>query len=102
MATFLLVLTWVSLGLFTDVLCLAAGFKLASWGKPGRLWLLVAGLCASLLGGLLGLWLFGRLFSSATALWLAVLVACLPALYARGRKRLAGGRISSRSHIFPF
>lgn len=80
MSVFYLVLTWALLGLLVSALALAARLKPASWGGRGWLWLLALGVSSSLFGGLLGFWLLGSLFSSAAALWLAVLVLCLPRL----------------------
>lgn len=87
MPTHFLVLIWAGLGLIAGALALAARLKPANWSKYA---LLALGLGAALLGGLLGLWLFGRLFSSAAALWIAILALCVPGLYERLRKRLAG------------
>lgn len=89
MATFYLVLIWAGLGLLAGALALAAHLKPASWNKYGRLRLLTLGLGAAMLGGLLGFWLTGRLFSPASALWLAVLAVWVPTLYENARKRLA-------------
>lgn len=89
MATFSLVLIWAGLGLLVGTLALAACFKPASWGRYGRLQFLALSLGSALLGGLLGWAIFGRLFSPATALWLAVLAVWLPGLYAGARQRLA-------------
>ena len=80
MALFYLILTWALLGILAGTLALAARLKPATWTRLGWLWLLALGLGASLLGGLLGFWLLGRLFSTAAALWIAVLVLCLPRL----------------------
>lgn len=91
MSTFYLILTWALLGILAGALALAARLKPASWSGRGWLWLLALGLCSSLLGGLLGFWLLGRLFSNAAALWIAILVLCLPrlvdALYTRRASR---------------
>ena len=81
MATFYLVLTWAALGLMIGVLGLAAQLTPSTWRKYGRLGLPALGLGAALLGGLLGFWLFGRLFASASALWIAALAVCVPGLY---------------------
>jgi len=75
-----LVLSWALLGLLVGALALAARLKPVSWGGRGWLCLLALGLASALVGGLLGFWLLGRLFSSAAALWVAVLVLCLPRL----------------------
>lgn len=77
MTLFYLILIWLGLGLLAGLLALAAHFKPAGWRRTS---LLVAGVGASLVGGLLGFWLFGRLFSSLTALWIAILATCLPIL----------------------
>jgi len=88
MPTLYLVLTWAILGLIVGLLALGARLKPITWGRTGRLWLLLLALGASLLGGLFGLWLFGRLFSAAGALWWAVVVVCVPMVYGRLRMQL--------------
>lgn len=80
MSTFYLILSWALTGLLVALLALAARLKPASWTGYGWLWLLMVGLCSSLLSGALGFWLLGRLFSSAVALWVAILALCLPRL----------------------
>ena len=92
MSTLYLVLIWAGLGLLVGGLTLAARLNPAGWGRYSWLWLLILALGAALAGGLLGFWLFGRLFSTATALWLTVLITCVPGLYAGARKRLASSR----------
>ena len=89
MSILYLFLTWAVPGLITASLALAAHLAPAAWRKYTWLKMLVLGLGAALLGGLLGFWLLGRLFSPATALWIAVLAMCAPGLYERLRKRLA-------------
>lgn len=89
MATFYLMLIWAGLGLLAGALALAARLKPASWNRHGRLGLLAIGLGAAMLGGLLGFWLTGRLFSPASALWLAVLAVWAPGLYEKARLWLA-------------
>lgn len=80
MSTFYLILSWALPGILVALLALAARLKPASWTRHGWLWLLLIGLCSSLSGGALGFWLLGRLFSSATAIWVAILALCLPRL----------------------
>jgi hypothetical protein len=75
------------LGVIVGVLALGARLKPITWGRTGRLWLLLLALGASLLGGLLGLWLFGRLFSAAVALWCAVVVVCVPIVLSKTVRR---------------
>lgn len=94
MSLLILGLIWAGLGLLVGLLALAAGLKPASWGAYARWGLLLLGLLAALLGGGLGFWLLGRLFSAATALWVAVLATCLPRLIERVRERLAGPRLA--------
>ena len=89
MATFFLLLIWAALGIIIGALALAAHLVPSTWRTYGWLKLPALGLGAALLGGLLGFWLLGRLFSSASALWVAVLAVCLPGLYESLRKRLA-------------
>lgn len=83
MFTLALVSLWAGLGLIVGMLALAARLKPKDWRVS--VWLLVPGLSAALLGGLLGFWLLGRLFSSTTALWFAILATCIPRLYERLR-----------------
>lgn len=83
MPTFYLVVTWAALGILIGALALAAHLKPAHWGKRGWLWMLALGAGSALLGGLLGFWLFGRLFSTPAVLWIAVLASCVPRLYGR-------------------
>ncbi|HET8842252.1 MAG TPA: hypothetical protein VFN35_12340, partial [Ktedonobacteraceae bacterium] len=66
---------------------LAAHFRPMSWGKYDWLWLLALGAGSALLGGLFGSWLFGRLFATPTALWIAVLATFLPWLVQRLPRR---------------
>lgn len=90
MPTLYLIITWAALGILTGALALAARLKPTDWGKHGWLWMLALGAVSALLGGLLGFWLFGRLFSTPAALWIAVLASCAPAVYGRlARKRTA-------------
>lgn len=89
MSTLFLLLIWLVLGLLSGLLALAAHLKPATWQKRGLLRLLLTATGAALLGGLLGFWLLGRLFSPASALWLSILASCAPGIYAALRKRLA-------------
>lgn len=90
MSILYLVLTWAIMGIIVGLLALGARLKPVAWVRAGRLWLLLLALGASLLGGLLGFWLFGRLFSAAVALWCAVVVVCVPILLSRiGTRRSA-------------
>jgi uncharacterized membrane protein len=91
MALFELIATWAVLGSLLSLLALAAHLKPPQWGRSGWLWMLVLGLGSALCGGLLGLWLFGRLFSTVVVLWVAILGLCAPRLLTRLRARLISG-----------
>lgn len=101
MPAFYLVLTWVLLGAIVGLLALAARFKPIAWGKAGRFWLPLLSIGAALVGGLLGFWLLGRLFSSAAALWIAVLAASAPWLWGGLWKRMARDANASRRSAPP-
>lgn len=88
MSTLYLVLTWAVLGLLSAALVHAA-LRSDRLGWPARL---IFGLLAALLGGLLGFWLLGRLFSAVTALWVAILLNCVPDLFNSLRDRFARHR----------
>ncbi len=87
MATLTLFFTWALLGVLIALLALAARLRPANWKRAS---LLVLGLGSALAGGLLGFWLFGRLFSCSTALCCAILAVCLPAASTSVRKHLPG------------
>jgi uncharacterized membrane protein len=87
-STVYLMLIWAILGLLVGVLACAAHLQPTAWSRHRWLWLAALGLGAALLGGLLGFWLFGRIFASASALWIAVLATCAPGLYSALRTRL--------------
>ncbi len=80
MTTFFLIVLWIIIGLIVGILGLAAHLKPRAWGRPGWLWLLGLSVGAALLGGATGGLLLGRVFATPTALWLAVLVVCAPAI----------------------
>jgi uncharacterized membrane protein YeaQ/YmgE (transglycosylase-associated protein family) len=85
-----LVIFWVILGVLFGVLAQAARLGFSARGLPGRNgWLatLAAGAALSLLGGLLGTRLLGRLYGTPTALWVGILgVVLAPWLWARFRR----------------
>ncbi len=77
----ILSLIWVVLGLLIGALANGAKLRPAAWRRRGWLAMLGLGALTALLGGWLGTWVFGALFATATALWIAVLgVALLPRL----------------------
>ena len=85
---FILCLIWLGLGLLIGALALAARLRPASWGRRGWLWMLALGALAAQLGGWLGTLLMGRLYGTADALWVAVLlVVAVPLLAERWRIR---------------
>jgi hypothetical protein len=73
----ILSLLWAVLGLLIGALANAAKLRPATWGRGGRLVMLGLGALVALLGGWLGTWMFGALFATATALWIAVLGVAL-------------------------
>jgi hypothetical protein len=77
----ILSLFWLFVGLLIGALANAAGLRPVTWVHRGRLGMLGLGALVALLGGWLGTLLFGALFATATAIWVAVLgVALLPRL----------------------
>lgn len=90
MPLFSLIATWAALGILTSALALAARLKPTNWSW---LWMLALGFGSALFGGLIGLWLFGPLFSTPAALWIAVLGSCAPWLFTRLRARFVSSPI---------
>ena len=87
----ILSLFWLLIGLPIGALALAAKLRPAAWVRGGRLGMLGLGALVALLGGWLGTWVFGMLFATATAIWIAVLgVALLPRLIVWCHARLRG------------
>ncbi len=94
-ATLWLALTWLALGVLVGALATAARLDgvgdAESAQRPlvSRAWAKIAiGALAGLLGGWLGVVVFGRLYSVATALWVSALCAvALPWLAQRGWRR---------------
>ncbi len=77
----LLSLIWLFIGLLIGALANEAKLRPLGWVRSGWLCMLGLGALATLLGGWLGTLVFGTLFATATAIWLAVLgVALLPRL----------------------
>lgn len=74
----LLSLVCFGLGLGMGLVSLAAHLQPATWIKRYRktTLLVLAGL-AGCLGGWTGVWLFGRLFATATSLWMAGLIVLI-------------------------
>lgn len=100
MSTLVLLLTWSLLGLLIAGLALLARLQPASWKRSGWWWMLLLGIGSSLLGGILGSLLLGRLFSTATALWISVLAVGAPWLLSKLRLRLIT-RQKSRTGAYP-
>ena len=80
----LLSLLWLLLGSIVGVLALTARLRPDAWGCRGLL-LLGFDALAALLGGWMGTLLFGRLFGTPTALWVAILLVLLAWLVVRLR-----------------
>lgn len=75
-----LALGWVAVGLVVGAVALAAGLRPPLWGARGWLGVLGMGIGAALVGGTLGTLLFGRFFSTAVALWIAIVAVVALAL----------------------
>jgi len=78
-----LALGWVAVGLVVGAVALAAGLRPTLWGARGWLGVLGMGIGAALVGGTLGTLLFGRFFSTAVALWIAIVAVVALALAPR-------------------
>lgn len=78
-----LALVWVAVGLVVGALALAAGLRPPMWGARGWLGVLGVGIGSALVGGTLGTLLFGRFFSTAVALWIAIVAVVALALAPR-------------------
>lgn len=75
----ILTLIWLLIGMLVGLLATAGRLQPPSWNHRG--WLFMAGIGAAiaLCGGLLGTFIVGRYFATATALWIAVMgVVLLP------------------------
>lgn len=84
-------LVWLVLGLVVGLLANGARLRPDTWGRRGWLWMLGLGAAAGLVGGWLGVLVYGRYFGLATALWIAVLVVALgPRTVAWARGQMAG------------
>jgi hypothetical protein len=72
MTMLLLSLFWLLVGLLIGILAIAAKLPSVAWVHNERLSMLSLGMLAALAGGWLGTWVFGLLFGTATAVWVAV------------------------------
>ena len=79
----LLSLIWLVIGLLPGGLACGARLRPVLWGKWGWLVMLGLGAMSALLGGWLGVWLFGRQFATVTALWVGVVGVSLPWVFTR-------------------
>lgn len=91
----ILSLFWLGLGILIGLLALGARLLPAAskLNEERRKWLIMPGLGAgaALLGGWLGAFIWGRLFGTPAALWVAVLVVALgPWLFTKLRARIQG------------
>ncbi len=82
-------LIWLVIGLLIGLLACGARLRPMLWGRRGWLVMLAIGMASALLGGWLGVWLFGPQFATMTALWIGVVGVYLPWLLARGKMRTA-------------
>ena len=82
-------LAWVVCGAVIGLIAAAAHITPAAWSAPWRLALLGAG--AALVGGWLGTLVWGSIFATSAALWVAVVgVVVVPRVWARTFGRRAG------------
>jgi hypothetical protein len=72
MMMLLLSLFWLLIGLLIGMLTIAAKLPSVAWVHNKRLSMPGIGALAALAGGWLGTWVFGSLFGTATAVWVAV------------------------------
>ena len=91
----ILSLIWPGIGLLIGLLACGARLRPVTWGRYGWLVMLSIGMASALLGGWLGVWLFGPQFATMTALWVGVLGVCLPWLFTRGKMRT----IAQQRHV---
>ncbi|HLZ58724.1 MAG TPA: hypothetical protein VKR06_17430 [Ktedonosporobacter sp.] len=79
----ILTLIWLLLGAAIGLLANVAQLRPRNWQHLGWLAMVGLGMVTALCGGWLGVLLFGRLFSTATALWIGCLGVMLPSLLNR-------------------
>lgn len=93
---FLVWLAWVLAGAIIGLLAAAAHIVPSAMAGPWRLALV--GACCALVGGWLGTLIWGSLFATSAALWIAVVgVALVPRVWAWGARRLMGSRPNPNS-----
>ena len=85
----LLSLIWVVIGLLVGALACGAKLRPVFWGKRGWLVMLCIGMVSALLGGWLGVWLFGPQFATVAALWVGVVGVCVvpPVFHGKNKER---------------
>ena len=79
-------LIWLIIGLLLGGLACGARLRPVSWGRRGWPVMLGIGVASALLGGGLGVWLFGPQFATVTALWVGVVGVSLPWVLVRRAK----------------
>ena len=79
----ILSLIWLGIGLLIGLLACGARLRPGIWGGYGWLGMLAIGMVSALVGGWLGVWLFGPQFATMSALWIGVVGVCLPWLLVR-------------------
>ena len=78
---------WLLLGALVGLLANGANLRPENWGKLGWLNMIFTGMAGATIGGFCGIWIFGGLFATATALWIAVVAVGVPWLYEKVRGR---------------
>ena len=85
----ILSLIWLGIGLLIGLLACTARLWPLTWGMYGWFVTLAIGAASALLGGWIGVWLFGAQFATMMALWIGVAGVCLPWLL---KRRMNGTR----------
>lgn len=78
---------WLLLGALVGLLANGAKLRPESWGRQRWFYMLCVGMAGASAGGFCGMWIFGGLFATATALWVAVVAVGVPWLYEKVRER---------------
>ena len=68
----LLSFVWLLIGALIGLLADAAQLRPVTWTHLGWLMMMSIGAIVALCGGWLGVWLLGKIFATAMALWIAI------------------------------
>lgn len=93
----LLVVIWLALGALAGALANTARLRPVTWGRRGWLAMIGLGMGSALVGGWLGVVLFGAFYGTGAALWVGVVgVVAVPQVIGWVRARMAAstGRVA--------